>query len=350
MQNAGNVILLAERPTDSAATRRVCRQFPDQGFALDDPGVSASGRWCFRRIPSSRGAAAGFGHNLFVLDPDGPMRTPCRSCRTGHIGVPSLGVAAALRAAGITPGAGAPSRRDPARWPIGAMPLATARMATEDGVVTYLLGAHQFRGPALLDDLKSRPYPSYSFFDLLYSDEQILSTSRPKVDPSVFRDKIVFVGATAAGLSDVFETPFAGGKMPGIQIHAAVADDILSNRFMGRPSDARGSRRSWLPALVVGLVATLLPAWWATAHRRLSRRCSAWAPRRVVRRRLLAESVAAGAGVVGRAVWRRRATVLRRRPREAEDEALFGRYVSKDVYDQLVANPRWPGSAASAAR
>ena len=42
----------------------------------------------------------------------------------------------------------------------------------------------------------------------------------------------MFVGATAAGLHDVFETPFAGGVMPGIQIHAAVADDFLSERFM----------------------------------------------------------------------------------------------------------------------
>ena len=29
---------------------------------------------------------------------------------------------------------------------------------------------------------------------------------------------------------------------------------------------------------------------------------------------------------------------------------LFGQYVSKDVYEQLVANPSWRGSAASAAR
>ena len=38
----------------------------------------------------------------------------------------------------------------------------------------------------------------------------------------------MFIGATASGLFDVFETPFSRGKMPGIQVHAAVTDDVLS--------------------------------------------------------------------------------------------------------------------------
>jgi len=42
----------------------------------------------------------------------------------------------------------------------------------------------------------------------------------------------VFVGITASGLSDAFETPFSRGNMPGMQVHAGVADDILSNRFI----------------------------------------------------------------------------------------------------------------------
>ena len=77
---------------------------------------------------------------------------------------------------------------------------------------------------------------------------------KPNIDPAVFRDKIVFVGITASGLFDVFETPFSHGKMPGIKIHAAVADDILSNRFMRPASTASASRPSWPPAWLVGIV------------------------------------------------------------------------------------------------
>ena len=72
-----------------------------------------------------------------------------------------------------------------------------AQVNTAGGVTSYLWGLINFRGPALLADLKSRPYPHYSFFDLLYSEEQLLAGQKPEVDPSVFRDKIVFVGVTA---------------------------------------------------------------------------------------------------------------------------------------------------------
>src|SRR6185436_16936000 len=56
----------------------------------------------------------------------------------------------------------------------------------------------------------------------------------------------------------------ASARMPGIQVHAAVADDILSNRFM-KPS-VTGVRIATVVAsgLLVGFVSTLLPAWWAT--------------------------------------------------------------------------------------
>ena len=42
----------------------------------------------------------------------------------------------------------------------------------------------------------------------------------------------VFIGMTASGLLDVFSTPFGEGVSPGIQLHAAMADSLLSNRFV----------------------------------------------------------------------------------------------------------------------
>ena len=129
-----------------------------------------------------------------------------------------------------------------------AMPLSLRRARSAEGDQIYQWALINFRGPALLDDLKSRPYPSYSFFDLLYSEQQILDGQKPNVDPAVFKDKLVFVGVTATGLSDAFETPFSRGKMPGMQVHAGVADDILVESLSaGRPSRRRVSRPSVLP-------------------------------------------------------------------------------------------------------
>ena len=96
-------------------------------------------------------------------------------------------------------------------------------------------------------------YPTYTFFDLLLSENQLLTKETPKVDPSIFRDKLVFVGTTASGLLDTFESPFGHGKMPGIQIHAAVADDILSNRFIHPASEWVRAASVVAGALVVGM-------------------------------------------------------------------------------------------------
>ena len=208
-------------------------------------------------------------------------------------------------------------------------------------MLEYLWGPIDFRGPALLDDLKSRTYPTYSFFDLFYSEQQILAGQKPDIDPAIFRDKIVFVGTTAAGLFDVFETPFSNGKMPGVQIHAAVADDILSNRFI---REAGGRVRV---ATVVGAGARR-SAWSRRRCRRggQPRRPSLFVggARPGSRRRLfaggywlnlsqpvLASSFALFGGVAYQYFFEGR--------EKRKMKKLFGQYVSKDVYEQLVANP-----------
>ncbi len=54
--------------------------------------------------------------------------------------------------------------------------------------------------------------------------------------PDEFADKIVFVGASAAGLEDVKATPLSA-KTPGVMVHAAVASNLLSGEFL-RPTSS----------------------------------------------------------------------------------------------------------------
>ena len=62
-----------------------------------------------------------------------------------------------------------------------------------------------------------------------------------KVSPELFRDRLVFIGATAASLNDFFQTPYdtkASDKsnlMPGVVVHANIASQILSAALDGRP-------------------------------------------------------------------------------------------------------------------
>jgi adenylate cyclase len=335
IRKAGNVILLADATfLDDAKDQPPPR---DQGYRLDAAGV-VERRVIFPPAPILAEAASGLGHNLFNFDPDGPIRHVVPFVRTGDRAMPYLGLAAAFRLAKIDP---ASVRIEDSILKAGdrLMPLETRRINTQRGTASYLWGLIHFRGPAFLSDLRTRPYPSYSFFDLLYSQEQLLADQKPNIDPSVFRDKIVFVGVTAAGLSDVFETPFAGGRMPGIQVHASVADDFLSNRFM-RP-ESRGVRVALivLMALAFGLIAALLPAWWAAgaflvviaAFVAIATREFAGGNWINITQPTLASSLALFGGVGYQYFFEGR--------EKRKMKRLFGQYVSKDVYDQLVANP-----------
>jgi adenylate cyclase len=55
-----------------------------------------------------------------------------------------------------------------------------------------------------------------------------------KVPRGTFTDKIVLVGATAIGIHDLRSTPFSP-VYPGMEIHATVIDNILSQSFITRP-------------------------------------------------------------------------------------------------------------------
>ena len=167
VQNAGNVILLAEASYGFSGDTTSLPPVPDQGFAVDDAAVLQR-QAVFLPYPDLARAAAGFGHSLLMFDPGRSDSThrAVREERSHRRAVARPGGGAAGPRA-IPPGAGAPFEARPWRLPTARMPLATVRMATEDGSVPYLWGLIDFRGPALLDDLKSRPYPSYSFFDLL---------------------------------------------------------------------------------------------------------------------------------------------------------------------------------------
>jgi len=336
---AGHVILLADATFEGSLLDNSIPPIPQTGYTLDVSGI-VERRVVFPPFAALATAGSGLGHNLFILDPDGPIRHTVPFVRSGGRVIPSLGLAAAMRVAGIHPGDVAGIHQGDA-LKIGdrVLPLSWRRVKTAAGADSYLWALVDFRGPALLDDLKHRPYPSYSFYDLAYSEEQILAGVKPNIDPSVFRDKMVFVGATATGLSDVFETPFAGAKMPGIQVHAAVADDLLSNRFLRQAPGGVRVASVVAGAVAIGVVATLLPAWWASGITLAAFALFGWMATRLfaagwwlnVSQPVLAGSFALFGGVAYQYFVEGR--------EKRKMKKLFGQYVSKDVYEQLVENP-----------
>ncbi|NQU02735.1 MAG: adenylate/guanylate cyclase domain-containing protein [Syntrophaceae bacterium] len=67
-------------------------------------------------------------------------------------------------------------------------------------------------------------FPIYSITDIINN----------RLEPALFKDKIVIIGATATGIYDLRVTPFST-VYPGIGIHATVIDNILHQNFIRRP-------------------------------------------------------------------------------------------------------------------
>src|SRR5690606_22046752 len=78
------------------------------------------------------------------------------------------------------------------------------------------------------------------------------------VDWSLMRDRIVLVGTSAPGLTDLRATPVSE-VFPGVEVHASLLAGALDSRIKRRPADA-GSAGAAASLLVGGGLAALLPA------------------------------------------------------------------------------------------
>jgi adenylate cyclase len=335
---AGNVVMLADAvylgTTGGDAAPQTWPSLPYRlGPAIEErPLVTPP-------FPALAGAAAALGHNLLSLDRDGPARRMAPFIRVGDKYLPSLGVAAALLAEGVRPDEvvleGRTIRVRDRRIPLVGEPVPDWNAPSRRHVQLTMLV--NYRAPAIVGG--ARPYTSYEARHVLLSEEQAAAGVPPMLDPALFRNKIVFIGLTASGLLDVFNTPFGEGIMPGMQLHASMADSILANRFIHpEPGSVRVSSTLVLGALVA-LMATTLPYLAAAAGALLLAGGWVWYSLDAFRdglwvnmaQPLLAGGVALFAGTAYQYfVEGAEKRVVKR---------LFGRYVSKDVYQQLLANP-----------
>jgi adenylate cyclase len=77
------------------------------------------------------------------------------------------------------------------------------------------------------------PYGTYRHFSMA----DVIDGAVP---PSTFRDRIVFVGATAIGIGDLRTTPFNALNAMGVEIHANALDNMLNSGIGGRGFLKRG--------------------------------------------------------------------------------------------------------------
>jgi adenylate cyclase len=195
----------------------------------------------------------------------------------------------------------------------------------------------RYPGPVLSGSTPT--YQDYSFYDLFYSEQQLLAGVKPDVDPARFKDRIVIIGTTAPGLSDLFTTPFALGKMPGMQVHASVIDDVLSSRFT-RPAPGWVTIAVLVAAALVVALVSMFASLWITL---------------VVTASLLAVLAVGSLTLFERGIWLHLAApavgvalasfggiayqyLIEGREKRVI-KRLFARYVAPDVFHHLMADP-----------
>ena len=240
VEAAGNVVLAyafvpsaaapAPAPSWLATTAYRVRAGPDrtqfrpEGLILPEAALGRS--------------AAGLGHVSLLLEADGSLRADLPAIAYGEELYPSAAVEAARLAL----------RLDPSNL------AADEGRAIVLGARTIPLDGH---GRQLLDHLGPEgALPTYSLADLL-SD---------RLDPALFRDRVVVLGASAAGAGDRFTTPFAA-RLPGSEHVGTAIDNILTGRVLRRGPEVRAADRLLIAALAIlaALLAGRRSPWWTLA-------------------------------------------------------------------------------------
>ena len=108
-------------------------------------------------------------------------------------------------------------------WPMLALKIAD--FGVENVQIGNVTVPTNEAGKMLINYLgPAKTFPHYSISDIVNG----------RLDPALFKDRIVLVGATATGIFDLRVTPFSP-VYPGIEMHATVIDNILHGNFIQRP-------------------------------------------------------------------------------------------------------------------
>ena len=317
-KKAGNVVHIAEASSaeliDPSRALKENLDAPALNMQLPSAGCTEPRPRVTPPFTALAEAARGIGHSLLIIDPNGAVRRVSPVVKAGDHTIPSLSLATTIAA--------------------GTTPALNARI-DENGQCAVMI---PWRGPAENSNGQVT-FNSYAFYDIFYSQQQILEGQKPGIDPARFKDRIVIVGVTAEGLNEAFTTPFPQGEINGPEVHANLVDAFLSHRSIERAPGwvtivlviaavavvavAGSFFNAWLTGAVAVVFAALL-AWQSVALFAKG----LWIP-------VTIPALALVFGYVGDLAWKY--VVEGREKRQVKK--LFSRYVSKDVYDQLVANP-----------
>lgn len=177
-----------------------------------------------RPFPKLASVARGLGMvnvDYRNLNPDGIVRRLPLRIKRGGQSFPALSLVAARSLTGET------VEGDDEQMVFGGRPLPLETLQRmEWGEGGLALTSHPAYLVNYAGDAVCGAIPTFLFSDV----------SSGRIDPELFRDRIVLIGPTAVGLADIKLTPF--GEMPGVMIHANLLRNFLRRDFLQAPSIA----------------------------------------------------------------------------------------------------------------
>jgi adenylate cyclase len=265
-------------------------------------------------VPIARLAAVArdLGHVTMIADADGTTRWEAIVFEYHGSYYPSLAVQAARLAMGV---------------PAGALKLDFGR-ALEVGPV------------AIPVDPRNRMLIDYAGPANTFRYLSAVDVIAGRVRPDAVRDRVVFVGASAAGIYDLRVSPLSP-ILPGVEKHANVAANVLGGKFLKRPDwvellEAAGILfwpflLAWLlprlrPMVSVASVLAFWGLFFGAVHGAFLN--GLWLP-------LVYPSLAMGLTFLGITVYR----LFTEERQRLWIKRAFQRFVSPEVVEQLVENP-----------
>jgi len=94
-----------------------------------------------------------------------------------------------------------------------------------------------------------RTFPYISFSDVFFE----------RIPEDIFKDKIVLIGSSAPGLSDLFQTPIKKAIMPGVEVNANILYNLLQGESVKNSSTYTNYIIGFLLILLILFIAFKLP-------------------------------------------------------------------------------------------
>jgi adenylate cyclase len=156
-------------------------------------------------VPLLAQKAKALGDAYYQPDRDGVLRWEYLVVKYGDDYFPSFSLQIARTALGIP-------REEMKLWMGEAVELGMIKIPTDE------------RGRMLINYIgREGTFPTFSASDIL----------QERISPNIFQDKILLIGTTAVGTSDLKVTPLSA-SMPGVEKNVTVIHNILHQRFLRR--------------------------------------------------------------------------------------------------------------------